>query len=59
LITNADNICKSIERLGRELKKLQIAVKNKNGKQIEKLLESARRKRAEMIDYKLKKKDML
>jgi prephenate dehydrogenase len=59
LITNADNICKSIERLGRELKKLQTAVKNKNAKQIEKLLESARSKRAAMIDYKLKKKDML
>ena len=32
LITNADNICKSIERLSRELKKLQTAMKNKNAK---------------------------
>jgi prephenate dehydrogenase len=59
LITNAENICKSIERLTRELKKLQAAVKNKNEKQIEKLLESARSKRAAMIEHKLKKKDIL
>ena len=59
LITNADNICKSIDRLGRELKKLQTAVKNKNGKQIEKLLESARNKRTAMIEHKLNKKDIL
>jgi prephenate dehydrogenase len=59
LVTNADNICKSIERLTRELTKLQMAVKNKNEKQIEKLLESARNKRAAMMEHKLKKKDIL
>lgn len=59
LVTNADNICRSIAKLSGELKKLQTAIKHKDQKQIEKMLEAARRKRAALIEHKLKKKDIL
>ena len=59
LLTNADNICRSIDRLSSQLKRLQTAIKNRDQKQIEKLLEAARSKRAALIEEKLKKKDIL
>jgi prephenate dehydrogenase len=59
LVTNADNVCRSIDRLSNQLKKLQSAIKNRDQTQIEKLLESARRKRAALIEHKLRKKDIL
>jgi prephenate dehydrogenase len=59
LVTNADNVCRSIDRLSNQLKKLRSAIKNRDQTQIEKLLESARRKRAALIEHKLRKKDIL
>jgi prephenate dehydrogenase len=59
LVTNAGNICESIDRLGGELKKMRTAIKNKDQKRIERLLKAARRKRAAMIHYKLKEKDII
>lgn len=56
LLTNANNTTKGIDKLIAELTKLKAAIKKPNKKQIEKLLEAARNKRAAMIKYKIKKK---
>lgn len=57
--TNSANICKGIDKTIRELLKLKKAVKFKDKKQIEKLLQLARSKRAKLIEYKVSKKEIL
>jgi len=59
LLTNANNTIRGIDRIIAELAKLKKAVKNKNEKQIEKLLEAARVKRATMIRQKIKGKEFI
>jgi len=59
LLTNANNATKGIDKIIDELSKLKTAIKNENKKQIEKLLEAARNKRAAMIKYKIKKKEII
>ena len=54
LLTNADNTTKGIDKVIAELTKLKKAIKNKNEKEIENLLEKARNKRATLISYKMK-----
>lgn len=56
--TNSANICKGIDSTVRELSRLKKAVKLKNKKQIEKLLQLARSKRAKLIEYKVAKKEI-
>jgi prephenate dehydrogenase len=56
--TNSVNICKGIDKTVKELLKLKKAVKLKNKKQIEKLLQLARSKRARVIEYKVSKKEI-
>lgn len=58
LLTNSENTAREIEKLIRELSRLQKAIKNKNEKQIKKLLTDARRKRMDLIKYKLDKKQL-
>jgi len=59
LLTNANNTAKGVDKIIDELSKLKTAIKNENKKQIEKLLEAARNKRAAMIKYKIKKKEII
>jgi len=59
LLTNVDNITKGIDKITAELGKMKAAIKNGDGRQIEKLLEAARNKRSEMIKYKMRKKEII
>jgi len=59
LLTNTDNITKAIDKTIAELEKTKKAIKNQNKKQIENLLEMARRKRSSLINYKIKKKELI
>ena len=59
LLTNPGNITKGIDRITAELGRIKTAIKNKDGKQIEKLLETAKNKRNELISYKMKKKEII
>jgi prephenate dehydrogenase len=59
LATNANNTTRGIDKITAELGKLKKAIKNGNKKQIEKLLEAARSKRSALINYKIKKKELI
>ncbi len=59
LLTNTGNINRGINKIIEELSKLKRAIKNGDKKQIEKLLEAARAKRAAMINYKIKQKEFI
>ena len=59
LLTNTGNTVRSIDKVIAELEKLRGAIKNQDGKKIERLLEKARTKRAALIEYKIKKKEMI
>lgn len=59
LLTNAKNSIKAIKRITAELGKLKKAIKSGNKKQIEDLLEAARDKRAALIKYKIKNKEII
>ena len=59
LLTNTKNISRGIDKVIAELTKLKKAIKGKNKAEIEKLLERARNKRATLIKYKIKKKEMI
>lgn len=59
LLTNSENIAKGIDGVIKELTKIQRAIRNKNARQIEQLLAQAARKRADLIKYKVRKKELL
>lgn len=59
LLTNANNTIRGIDKIIAELTKLRKAIKNQNKEQIEKLLEAARSKRSALINYKIKKKELI
>ena len=59
LLTNAKNSTRSIDKVTAELAKMKKAIEAGDKKQIEKLLEAARTKRAAMIKYKIKKKELI
>ena len=59
LLTNATNTTKGIDKIIAELVKLKKAIKKENKREIEKLLKKARTKRAAMIKYKIKKKEII
>ena len=50
---------RTIAKLTAELGKMKAAIKNGDGRQIEKLLETARNKRNKMIAYKMKNKEII
>lgn len=58
LLTNARNSSRAIDRNVKELLKLQGAIDRGDEKQIERLLEAAQNKRAMLIKYKMKKKEI-
>ncbi len=59
LLTNANNTTKGIDKIIAELVKLKKAIKKENKREIEKLLKKAKTKRAAMIKYKIKKKEII
>ncbi|MHC4423240.1 MAG: prephenate dehydrogenase [Planctomycetota bacterium] len=59
LLTNANNTVKGIDTIIAELVKLKKVIKTGDAKQIEKLLEAARDKRAALIKHKIKKKELI
>ncbi|MFZ0034779.1 MAG: prephenate dehydrogenase [Sedimentisphaerales bacterium] len=59
LVTNANNAARSIDKIIAELGKLKKAIKNGDKKQIEKLLKAARSKHSTLINYKIKKKELI
>ena len=59
LLTNTKNTSRGIDKVIAELTKLKKAITDENKSEIEKLLKKARNKRAVLIDYKLKKKEII
>lgn len=59
LLTNAANTIRGIDQVITQLTRFRTAIENKNAKEIEKLLEKARAKRAALINYKMKKKEII
>jgi prephenate dehydrogenase len=59
LLTNSSNINRGIDKITAELSKLKKAIKNQDKNKIEKLLKAAREKRAAMIKYKIKKRELI
>ena len=59
LLTNVNNIAKGIDNIIVELVKIKKSIQNENKQQIEQLLEKARTKRAMLIKYKYKKKELI
>jgi prephenate dehydrogenase len=59
LLANASNTTKGIDRIITELLKIKKAIKKQDKQQIENLLKAARQKRSAMINYKIKKKELI
>ncbi|MBL7142616.1 MAG: prephenate dehydrogenase/arogenate dehydrogenase family protein [Phycisphaerae bacterium] len=59
LLTNVNNTTKGIDKIIAEMMKIKKAIKKENKQQIEQLLEKARTKRAILIKYKYKKKELI
>jgi prephenate dehydrogenase len=59
LVTNAENSVRSIDKITAELSKMRKAIKAGDKKRIEKLLSRARLKRARLMEYKIKAKEIL
>ncbi|MHC4167790.1 MAG: prephenate dehydrogenase dimerization domain-containing protein [Planctomycetota bacterium] len=59
LLTNARNVTRGIDKVIGELTRLRKAIEKGNRKQIETLLERARAKRAALIEYKIRNKEIL
>ncbi len=59
LLTNATNTTRGIDKIIAELMKIKKAIKKENKREIEKLLAKARTKRAALIKYKIKKKEII
>ncbi len=59
LMANSDNLIKGIDRVLAELLTIQQALKAEDRKTIEILLERARKKRAALVNYKIRKKELL
>ncbi|MHC4396582.1 MAG: prephenate dehydrogenase [Planctomycetota bacterium] len=59
LLANAENSIKGVDKIITELLKLKKAIKDDNKKQVENLLEKARTKRAALINYKIKKREIV
>jgi len=58
LLTNAKNSTRGIDKIIVELRRLQKAIKSGDKKQIEKLLKAASDKRAKLMKYKIKRKEL-
>jgi len=59
LLTNTKNIVRGIDKAIAELKMLQKVIKKGDRSKLERLLEAARAKRNAMINYKMKKRELI
>ncbi len=59
LMSNTQNITSGLDRLIAELQKFKEAAQSSNRKQIKKMLDKARNKRAGLIEYKIKQKEII
>ncbi len=59
LLTNTINCTKGIDKVVKELNKLKEAINKSDRKKVEELLNNARKKRKELIDYKIKQKELM
>lgn len=59
LLANSENIAAGIDRIIAELSRLRTAVSNSDRQEIERLLDGAQRKRAALVKYKIRKKELL
>lgn len=59
LLTNRPNCIRGIDNVIGELEKIRQAIEENDRKKVEQLLEKARGKRAELIDYKIKQKELI
>jgi prephenate dehydrogenase len=59
LVANANNIARGIDRITLELANLRKAITSQNKKQIETLLKAARKKRTALINYKMKRRELI
>jgi prephenate dehydrogenase len=59
LLTNTKNIADGIDKITAELKMVRRIIKKGDRNELEKLLEAARTKRNVMINYKMKKKELI
>jgi len=59
LLANRENIVAGLDRAIAELSRLQAAIKDGQRDRITELLETARRKRAALVKYKIRKKELL
>jgi prephenate dehydrogenase len=59
LVTNASNVVGGIDRIILELAKIRKDITRRNKKQIETMLKAARRKRAVLINYKMKRRELI
>jgi prephenate dehydrogenase len=58
LVTNTKNVTNGIDRLTAELTKLKKAIRSGDRKKIEKLLEAARTKRSNLVEYKMNRNEI-
>ncbi|HSW00131.1 MAG TPA: prephenate dehydrogenase/arogenate dehydrogenase family protein [Sedimentisphaerales bacterium] len=59
LLANRENIAAGLDRTIAELSRLQAAIRNGQRDRITELLETARRKRADLVKYKIRRKELL
>jgi prephenate dehydrogenase len=59
LMANSENIADGIDKTIDELRKLQKAIRSNARQEIERLLETARKKRAAVVKYKIRRKELL
>lgn len=59
LLTNANNVSRGIDRLLAELAGFKKAIRSRDRKKIEKLLESAASKRRSFVKYKMSRKELI
>lgn len=59
LMANGENIANGIDQVVAELQKLQAAIRGSARQEIERLLEAAQKKRAALVQYKIRKKELL
>lgn len=59
LLANSENIAAGIDRIISELSTLRTAISSSDRREIERLLDAAQRKRAALVKYKIRKKELL
>jgi prephenate dehydrogenase len=59
VMANGENIANGLDQVIAELRKLQAAIRGNARSEIERLLATAQEKRAALVQYKIRKKELL